>query len=127
MTKSELESHRQKLLTLGKRLRGQVSDAANEALRSTGAGPSGTLSNVPNHPADLGNDTYEHEVAISVLENEEQMLEQIVQALARVDEGSYGVCQECGKDIGSERLQVIPYTPHCVECARKIQSGAAQS
>ena len=122
MTKTEIESYRQKLLILGRRLRGQVSDVANEALRRTGAEASGSLSNVPNHPADLGNDTYEHEVALGVLENEEQMLEQIVQALERVEKGEFGRCAECGKDIGTERLQAIPYTPHCVECARRVQS-----
>ena len=125
MTKTELESYRQKLLAMGKRLRGQVSDAANEALRRTGADPSGNLSNVPNHPADLSNDTYEHEVAIGVLENEEQMLEQIVQALDRVETGKYGRCQDCGQDIASERLQAIPYTAYCVECARKAEAARA--
>ena len=127
MTKSEIESYRQKLLVLGRRLRGQVSDVANEALRRTGAEASGSLSNVPNHPADLGNDTYEHEVALGVLENEEQMLEQIVRALDRVEQGTYGQCQECGRPIATERLQEIPYTPHCVECARKAQSAGGPS
>jgi DnaK suppressor protein len=123
MTKTELEKYRQTLLSLGKRLRGQVSDAAGEALRRTGADPSGNLSNVPNHPADLSNDTYEHEVAIGVLENEEQLLEQIVRALDRIDSGTYGRCQECGQDIATERLHAIPYTPYCVECARKVEAA----
>jgi len=123
MNKVQLETYRQKLLTLGKRLQGNVESIQNEAFRKTGGEASGSLSNAPLHLADLGSDSFEQEMSLGVLENEEQMLEQIAEALTRIEQGTFGRCQECGQEIGTERLQALPYTPHCIDCARKVQAG----
>lgn len=123
MTKSELASYRQRLLALARSVRGHVDGAADEALRRTGADPSGNLSNVPVHLADLSSDTYEHEVALSLLENEGALLDQIVGALQRFEAGTFGRCQACGCDIPSQRLQAVPYTPYCIACAEKAEKG----
>ncbi len=122
MTKTELNRFRQRLLAMGKRIQGDFSAVADDALRRTGGEASGNLSNAPYHLADLSNDTMEHEVAVGLLENQSQLLEQIAAALQRVDAGSYGECQECGKPIPSERLDAIPYTPYCVKCAAQVQA-----
>ncbi len=45
-------------------------------------------------------------------------IEQIRQALSRIDEGEYGICQQCGQPIRKERLQALPYTSLCVQCAQ---------
>ena len=125
MTKGELESYRQQLFELGKHFKGNVSDLQHEALRTAGGEPSGNLSNVPLHLADLASDNFEQEVSISLLETEEQRLEDIAAALARIDQGTYGRCQECNKEISKERLQAIPYALLCIDCARKAQGRAA--
>jgi DnaK suppressor protein len=122
MTKSQQNRYRQQLVTLGKRIQGDFDGVAGEALRRTGGEASGNLSNAPFHLADLSSDTMEHEVAIGLLENQGLLLEQISAALNRVDAGTYGDCQECGKAIPAERLEVLPYTPHCVTCAARIQA-----
>lgn len=122
MSKTELNRFRQRLLTMGKRIQGDFTAVADDALRRTGGEASGNLSNAPYHLADLSNDTMEHEVAVGLLENQSQLLEQIAAALQRIGAGSYGQCQECGKDIPTERLDAIPYTPHCVKCAAEMQA-----
>src|SRR5438309_6845874 len=104
MTKIELQRYRQELMDLGKRLRGETSDGRQEVLRKTGGGASGNLSNVPTHPADLASDNYEQETAVSLLENQEQILEQAAAAMQRIDQGTFGKCQECGREISTERL-----------------------
>ncbi len=121
MTKSELNRYRRLLLAIGKRIQGDFTDVAGEALRGTGGEASGNLSNVPYHIADLSNDTAEHEVAVGLLENQSQLLEQIAAALERLDKGTFGNCEECGQPIPKERLDVVPYTPYCVTCAEKLQ------
>jgi len=121
MTKIELQRYRQELMDLGKRLRGETSDGRQEVLRKTGGGASGNLSNVPTHPADLASDNYEQETAVSLLENQEQILEQAAAAMQRIDQGTFGKCQECGREISTERLRAVPYTPHCLECARRLE------
>src|ERR1700736_342877 len=74
MTKGELTNYRQQLLDLGKRFKGKVSKLEQEASRKAGSEPSGGLSNVPLHMADLASDSFEQDVAISLLETEEQTL-----------------------------------------------------
>ena len=69
--------------------------------------------------ADLGTDNFEQEFTIGLIENEEDALREIEQALERIQEGTYGVCETCGKRVTKERLRVIPYTRHCIECQRK--------
>ena len=51
-----------------------------------------------------------------------QELQLINYALRRIDEGSYFVCVECGDEIPEARLELLPFTPYCVDCAEKIES-----
>jgi RNA polymerase-binding transcription factor DksA len=121
MTKTEQEGYRQQLLDLGRRLRQDMGDLADQALRKTGGEASGSLSNAPVHLADLGSDAYEQEVSVSLLQNQDQTLQEIAAALTRLEQGTYGRCEECGKDISKERLQAVPYTRLCVTCARRSE------
>ncbi len=124
---AELQQYQQLLLSLGRRLRGDVEDLSSEALRRSGGEASGNLSNAPMHLADLGTDTYEQEMSVSLLENSERALEEISAALDRIDQGTFGQCEECHRAIGRERLRAIPYTRHCVECARRLQGDGGSA
>ncbi len=124
MTKPEMNAFRDTLLTLQARLTGDVSHLANEALRAGGGGASGNLSNAPLHPADLGTDNFEQEFTLSLLQNQEQVLTEIAEALARIKTETYGGCEECQAVIPKARLQAVPYTRHCVACARKLQQSS---
>jgi RNA polymerase-binding transcription factor DksA len=124
MTKPDLEAYRTTLQALRTRLRGDVSSLANEALRSGGGEASGGLSNAPSHPADLGTDNFEQEFALSLLQNQEQVLQEISDALDRIQKGTFGRCEECAGPIPKARLQALPYTRHCVACARKLQQSS---
>lgn len=123
MTKTRLEQYRQILLALARRLSGDVRSVADEAMRTAGGEASGNLSNAPIHLADLGTDNFEQEVSLSLLENEDRILEQIAAAVRRIDAGTFGRCIECDKPINDQRLQALPYTPYCVQCARRVQEN----
>ena len=124
MTKAELENYRQQLFDLGKGLKSNVSDLEHEAFQKAGGEAGGNLSNTPLHMADLASDNFEQEVAISLLETEEQRLEEIAAALQRIESGTFGRCEECQKEISKERLRVIPYARLCIVCANKAQAKA---
>jgi RNA polymerase-binding protein DksA len=121
MTKADLEAFRQQLLSLGSQLKEDVSGLADETLRNAGGGASGNLSNTPIHMADLGSDHYEQEMSLTLLENEEQRLEEVAAALERIDRGTFGRCESCQKEIAKERLRALPFTRYCIDCARKVQ------
>jgi DnaK suppressor protein len=121
MTKAELETYRQALTALQTRLQGALSQLTDEALHSTGGEGSGGISNAPLHPADLGTDNFEQEFTLGLMENQEQALTEIADALERIRQGSFGKCEECGSAIPKGRLDALPYARHCVACARKLQ------
>jgi DnaK suppressor protein len=122
MTKPELEAYQKTLLALRTRLRGDVTHLADEALGANGAGK-GAASHAPVDMADVATDQFEQEFTLSLLKNQEQVLEEIGEALERIRQGTFGRCEECTKPIPKPRLQALPYTRHCVACARKVQQS----
>lgn len=117
----EVESYRRILTDLRARLRGEIDQMADEALHGAGGDGAGNLSNMPLHMADLGTDNYDQEFTLGLIENEQATLEQIHEALRRIEKGSFGQCEECQSLIPKNRLQALPYTRHCVDCARKLE------
>jgi len=126
MSKNDLQGFRKRLLELAARLRGDIGGLTQEALRTTGGESAGGLSHVPLHMADLGTDTFEHEVATGLLQNEQAVLSAINAALERIDAGTYGKCVSCGMQIPVGRLNAVPYAQQCIECARKNESAAQE-
>ena len=119
----ELEAFRHVLLSLRSRLRGDLDQMTDEALRRSQSETSGNLSNVPLHMADLGTENYDQEFTLGLIENEQSTLEQVQEALSRIELGTYGRCQECSEAIAKPRLQALPYTRHCIQCARKLEKS----
>jgi len=68
--------------------------------------------------AEGGSMAFEYEKELSVDANTEDLLRKAEKALERLNEGSYGVCESCGAAIPIARLEVLPYTTVCVECAQ---------
>ena len=127
MTESERDSYRQRLRSLATRLQDDYSGLSKEALRVAGGEANGNLSNTPFHMADLGTDNFEQEMSASLLENQGQILDDIAAALRRLEDGTYGKCELCGKDIAKQRLQATPYTPYCIDCARQLEEDGTLS
>jgi len=117
----ELESYRQVLEGLRTRLRGDLDQMTDEALRRHQPDSSGNLSNVPLHMADVGTENYDQEFTLELIENEQGTLGEVLDALARIEAGTFGRCQECGEPIAKSRLQALPYTRHCIGCARALE------
>ncbi len=123
LTKKELEEFRRLLLEKRQMILGDMNDIESQAVQSQqGKGESG-MSSMPTHLADLGTDNFEQEFTLGLLQSESVMLEEIDQALARIDDGTYGICLGTGKPIPKARLRARPWAKYCVEYARKIEQG----
>lgn len=124
LKKAEMEEFKKLLLALRARIRGDVKQMTDEALDRNN---DGTESKSPTHLAELGTETYEQDFALRRVENEQELLDEIEEALDRIEDESYGICAGCreaGKSIAKSvipkpRLRVIPYARNCVECERK--------
>ncbi|MHB8795746.1 MAG: TraR/DksA family transcriptional regulator [Candidatus Nanopelagicales bacterium] len=66
--------------------------------------------------ADAGSKTFEREHEMSLANNARDMLDQVAHALARIDAGTYGICESCGKAVGKYRLQAFPRATLCLAC-----------
>ena len=72
-----------------------------------------------NHPGDIATATFDREMDQTLEENSEHVLAAIDEALKRIDNGTYGVCQSCGRPIQPERLEFLPYATLCIDCKRR--------
>lgn len=77
------------------------------------------LSIYDNHPSDIATETFDQERGLAFKEHEITIIKKIDDSLANIEEGTYGVCKSCGKDIPDERLEFIPYAEFCVSCQDK--------
>jgi RNA polymerase-binding protein DksA len=109
------------LIDLRKRLINDVT-ATEQALREDIMTPGGHSASQM-HPGDQGAEGLHEQ--LSIVKNEEQLLAQVEGALERIEDGVFGNCQDCGREIGAGRLDAIPYTPYCIDCARRHDSEPA--
>ncbi len=73
--------------------------------------------------ADLAVASYQREMLFSQGTSQHLQLQMIQQALDRIEDESFGECQHCGKEIGKKRLEALPWTPYCIECQEKVETG----
>ena len=73
--------------------------------------------------ADKAASAYSKELNFSLSDAERKVLMQVDEAFARIGEGTYGVCTNCGATIGEKRLLAIPWTPFCIDCAELQEKG----
>ncbi|WP_202817717.1 TraR/DksA family transcriptional regulator [Kribbella sp. ALI-6-A] len=114
-TAAELTELRSELEADVVHLKQEIRDAEQEIvglLRDGGDGAG-------NDQADVGSTTLERDHEMSLANNARDMLDQIERALAKIDDGTYGVCESCGKAIGKGRLQAFPRATLCVSCKER--------
>lgn len=121
LTKEQIKQLRQLLITERAKLVGEIKSRAHEVSTSP-RDASGDLSSYTVHMADMAADTYDRELSMNLISSEQEVLYQIEDALKRLDDGSYGVCQQCNKVITMSRLKAVPYASLCIECQRAKES-----
>lgn len=84
----------------------------------------GELSVVDQHPADIASEQVQREVSLSMLEQVEAELSDVEAAMRKLDEGTYGKCEACGKDIAEERLAALPMARFCLEDQAGVEREA---
>ncbi len=112
----ETDQARQRLAEERERLADVRSTFDDERLGEQSESESvGEISSYDQHQADMGTETFEREKDLSILEQVEAELGDVEHALRRLDEGTYGTCEVCGRVIPDERLEVMPATRLCLE------------
>lgn len=118
LTKAKLEKYRQLLITKRAELLGDVTNMENEALRSGG---SGGLSNTPQHAAEQGSENYDQTLSLNLAAQDRKLIKDIDDALARIEAGTYGLCELTAHPIPEARLNELPWARYTIEAARELE------
>ena len=79
------------------------------------------LSDYDNHPADAASETFERTKNYALDENFRDIIESIDEALRKIEDGTYGLCDRCNQPISVERLKAIPYATLCIACQETVE------
>jgi RNA polymerase-binding protein DksA len=121
LTPGDIEMLKQMLLQKRREILKNVTAFQDEALKQSRLDASGDLSSMPIHMADLGTDNYDQEFALGLMDNERKLLKEIDDALERIEQGTYGICEGTGKPILKARLEAQPWARYCVDYARLLE------
>jgi DnaK suppressor protein len=113
----DVETFKRKLLEMRRELLGQVE---RKKLYSKEVGEDG----IPDS-GDVAAYSYSKEVLMGLGENERTKLRLVEEALAKIDEGTYGVCERCEEAIPVKRLELLPFTRYCVRCQSELEKESA--
>ncbi len=119
LSKTQQEKLRRQLEALTSRVRADAIAMIEQARHSSGGNGGSELSNAPFHLGDMGTDEYLYDLNTTLLANEQFIAVEARDALRRMDDGKFGICEACSAAIGKERLEAIPYTRYCVRCAER--------
>lgn len=122
---ADIKHFKQLLLQKRREIISSVSEMENEALKKSRLDATGDLSSMPIHMADIGTDNYEQEFALGLMNSERKLLNEINDALQRIEYGTYGICEGTGKPIPKVRLKAKPWARYCVEYAQLLEKGLA--
>lgn len=118
MKAEELKILKQKLEEEKEDFINQIS-GLEKTLASTLGESIGELSVCDNHPADIGDELFERSKDVALRDNAQVLLTGVETAFHKMDDGTYGQCDVCGKQIPLERLEAIPWARECIHCQRR--------
>lgn len=119
MNKKDLKFFKELLLKKKADLARGIDHIANDALKTSQREAAGDLSAYSLHMADMATDNYDREFSLGLADNEQKILNRINEALEKIEEDAFGLCELCEKKISKVRLKAVPYAELCVPCQEK--------
>lgn len=119
MDQKQLDHLKQIIIEKRDELVRQLEKLKESGLNSSVSDSSGDHSTYSLHMADQGTDTMEREKQYMFAAREQNYLYHLEKALERIEQGDFGICSECGKEIGYDRLEAAPHVRLCIHCKSK--------
>src|SRR3990170_4022575 len=117
VSKKELDDLRERLLAEQTELQEQLTTIEEQTFAASQSDLSGEVS-FDEESADAGTFTFERERDLSLGNNLRDLLDKVRSALRRLDAGTYGTCERCGRPIDKARLRALPYSVLCIDCKK---------
>ena len=122
-TKKDLLYFKKLILKRKEEVLDQIKHISDDTLKKSQKDAAGDISGYTYHMADIATDTYDREFSMGIASKERQLLYEIEEALKKIKEGTYGICEDCEKLIPKTRLKVIPYVKLCLKCQEKREKS----
>ena len=127
LKKNDTSRFRKLLEATRKKIVGDLTHLEQDSLNTSQRDASGDLSGYSLHMADMATDNFDREFNLGLASSEQQILNQIDEALRKIDEGCYGICDTCAKPISQKRLLALPYTRFCIKCQSEEEKKRRRS
>lgn len=124
MNENELKYYKDKLLSEKESARKFLVQLKDNDMTHAVFETASELSFYDNHPADLASEMDSMEKGRAFREHEVSIMKKIEDSLRDIEQGKYGICKRCGKEISKERLEFIPYAEYCVHCQNELTNIA---
>lgn len=118
-TKKELEYFRQLILKIKDKAIEEIKHISEDTLKKSQKDAAGDISGYTYHMADVASDTYDREFSLGLASNEREALYELDDAIKKIEEGTFGICEECKSLISKTRLKAVPYARLCLKCQEK--------
>lgn len=117
--KKELADFKKIVLKRKEEILDEIKHICDDTLKKSQRDASGDISGYTYHMADVATDSYDREFSLGLASNERKFLFELDDALKKIEEGAFGICEECKSLIAKTRLKAVPYARLCVKCQEK--------
>ena len=117
--KKELAIFKKLILKRKEEILEDIKHISEDTLKKSQREAAGDISGYTYHMADVATDTYDREFSLGLVSNDQKSLYELDDALKRIEEGTFGICEECKSLITKTRLKAVPYARLCVKCQQK--------
>ena len=117
--KKEFEYFRKLILKNKEKILDEIKRISEDTLKKSQKDAAGDISGYTYHMADVASDTYDREFSLGLASNERQSLYELDDAIKKIEEGTFGICEECKSVITKTRLKAVPFARLCVKCQEK--------
>lgn len=119
LTKKELKDFKKIVLKKKEETLDELKHISDDTLKKSQKEASGDISGYTYHMADVATDNYDREFSLGLASNERKSLYELEDALKRIEEGDFGICDECKGTITKVRLKAVPSARLCIKCQKK--------
>jgi len=117
--KKELAEFKKVILKEKEKALDEIKHISEDTLKKSQKDASGDISGYTYHMADVATDAYDREFSLGLASNERELLYEFEDALKRIEDGTFGACEDCKSLITKIRLKAVPYARLCVKCQEK--------
>jgi DnaK suppressor protein len=126
LSKKDLDYFKKKLLIIREKIAGDLHHLEQGSLNKSQKDATGDLSGYSFHMADVATDNFDTEIHLGLASNTQNLLNEVDDALQRIEDGSYGICERYDVAIPKKRLEVMPYARYCIKAQEEIEKENKQ-